>query len=149
MISTPHTYAEWVGVIDDLKNKTDDEGVLEAMMSGSLDWQAGVAERFSQKLIDAVNHRMNMISDRFQKEMGRSNGQEGAIVQALLMIRKEMTFLVKVMNIPVIPEDERQHYTKLVREQADKMQESLEDSAKQDRSGKMLSIVRNHKVNTI
>lgn len=33
-------------------------------------------------------------------------------------------------------------------EQADNMQKSLEDSAKNDRSGRMSSIVRNHRVNS-
>ena len=49
---------------------------------------------------------------------------------------------------PDIPDDERKHYLALVIEQADNMQKSLEDSAKNDRSGRMSSIVRNHRVNS-
>ena len=48
----------------------------------------------------------------------------------------------------VIERDERKHYLALVIEQADNMQKSLEDSAKNDRSGRMSSIVRNHRVNS-
>ena len=48
----------------------------------------------------------------------------------------------------VIESDERKHYLALVIEQADNMQKSLEDSAKNDRSGRMSSIVRNHRVNS-
>ena len=79
--------------------------------------------------------------------MSRSGGQEGAIVQALLALRKELSFLVKAIDLPVIPEKDRAQYCNLVREQADQIQTSLEDSAKKDRSGKLSSIVRNHKVN--
>lgn len=146
-IAPPHTYAEWVVLLDMLKNKTDDESVLLAIQQGTIEWQSGVAERFAKKLIDVVNYRMNAASDKFQKEMGRANGQERAIVQALLALRKEMHFLSKVVNISAIPEKDRQHYYQLVINQANSMQSSLEDSAKKDRSGKLASIVRNNKVN--
>ncbi len=146
-IAPPRTYAEWVAVLDMLKSKADDESVLIAMQQGTIEWQSGVAERFAKKLIDVINFRMNNASDKFQKEMGRSNGQERAIVQALLALRKEMCFLSKAINLPAIPEKDRQHYYQLVISQANSMQSSLEDSAKKDRSGKLASIVRNNKVN--
>ncbi len=147
MIQVPHTYAEWAVIFDMLRDKEDDDEVLAAMQQGTIEWQSGVAERFASRLIDAVNVRMNAASDKFQKDMGRSQGQERAIVQALLSLRKEMAFLTKAIDLPALPEEDRQHYRQLVRSQADSMQKSLEDSAKSDRSGKMSSIVRNHKVN--
>lgn len=147
MISAPHTYSEWVNVLDIFKTKSNDSEVLVAMRNGTIEWQSGVAERFSKRLIDSVNYRMNAASDKFQKDMGRSYGSEGAIVQALLSLRKEMAFLAQAINLPALPEKERQHYLQLVIDQANNMQKSLEDSAKKDRSGKMSSLVRNHKVN--
>lgn len=148
-VITPHTYSEWVAVLDMLKAKTDDEAVLQAMNNGTIEWQTGVAERFTKKLVEVVNFRINSASDKFQKEMGRSYGQERAIVQALIALRKEMSFLAKTVNISAIPEKDRHNYHKLVVEQADKMQKSLEDSAKNDRTGKLLSLVRNNRVNAI
>jgi len=143
----PAIYAEWSELLDKLRKKEGDAEILAAMQSGTIVWQSGVAERFAQKLIDAINARMNAAADKFQKDMGRSNGQEGAIVQALLSLRKEFAFLLNAINLPVIPEKDRAQYCALVRGQADKAQSSLEDSAKKDRTGKMSSIVRNHKVN--
>lgn len=147
-ITPPKTYAEWVALLDMLQAKTDDESVLAMMQQGTLEWQSGVAERFAKKLIDVINFRMNSASDKFQKEMGRAQGQERVIVQALLALRKEMRFLSQAVNLPVIPQKDRQHYYQLVISQADSMQSSLEDSAKKDRSGKLASIVRNNKVNS-
>ncbi len=148
MISVPSTYSEWIKVITLLKEKKDDENVLKVMQQGTIEWQTGVAERFAKKLIEAVNYRMNLASDRFQKNLMNARGQESAIVNALLGLRKEMMFLSQVVNIPVLPEKERQHYVQLVISQANSMQSSLEDSAKTDRTGKLASIVRNHKVNS-
>lgn len=147
MITAPHTYAEWAGILDVFKSKENDKEVLEAMQKGTIEWQSGVAERFAKRLIDAVNFRMNAASDKFQKDLNYARGQEGAMVQALLSLRKEMAFLAQAINLPVLPDKDRQYYLGLVLQQADTMQKSLEDSAKKDRSGKMSSIVRNHKIN--
>lgn len=146
-IVPPKTYSDWVAILDMLKTKSDDENVLSAMQRGTIEWQSGVAERFSKKLIDVINYRMNSATDKFQKEMTRSNGQERAIVQALLALRKELCFLSKAINLSAIPEKDRQRYYQLVISQANSMQSSLEDSAKKDRSGKLASIVRNNRVN--
>lgn len=148
MISAPHTYSEWSNVLATFKERVNDTDVLAAMKAGGIEWQSGVAERFSKKLIDAVKVRMNTASDKFQKDMNRAGGNEGAIVQAILALRKEMAFLADAINLPALPDAERQYYVNLVLEQANNMQKSLEDSAKMDRSGKMSSIVRNHKVNS-
>jgi len=145
----PATYAEWADLLDLLKDKVNDAEVLLALQQGTIAWQVGVAERFANKLIDTINSRMNVATDKFGKDMARSAGQEGAIVQAILALRKEMAFLYTAIDLPAIPEKDREQYRSLVREQADKMQTSLEDSARKDKSGKMSSIVRNHKVNAI
>lgn len=147
MITVPHTYSDWAYVLDMFKEKENDTEVLEAMKNGTLEWQSGVAERFAARLIDAVNHRMNLATDKFQKDMTRARGSEGAIIQALLTLRKELAFLTKALDLPVIPQNDRKQYVQLILKQADEIQKSLEDSAKQDRSGKLSSIVRNHKVN--
>lgn len=146
-IATPHTYSEWVAVLDMLKARTDDESVLNAMRQGTLEWQSGVAERFASRLVNTINSRMNRASDQFQKEMGRAAGQERAIVQALIALRREMRFLSEAIDLPVIPEKDRAQYRQLVIDQANSMQKSLEDSAKSDRSGKLASIVKNNRVN--
>jgi hypothetical protein len=119
------------------------------MQQGTLEWQTGVAERFSKRLIDTINFRMNAASDKFQKDYARSRGQESAIVQALLALRKELAFLARVIEVPVLPEADRRQYVQLVLNQADEIQRSLEQSAKADRSGKLASIVRNHRVNAL
>ena len=146
-ISVPHTYSEWTEILDMLQSKADDEAVLSAMQQGTIEWQSGVAERFTIRLIDAINHRINCATDKFQREMSRTAGQERAIVQALLALKKEFAFLVKAIDLPVIPEKDRNRYRNLVIDQANKIQSSLEDSAKSDRTGKLAVLVRNNRVN--
>jgi hypothetical protein len=146
-LKPPSTYAEWVELFDMLKNKTNDTEVLSVLKKGTIAWQSGVAERFAQKLVNTVNARMNNATDKFQKDLTHGHGQEKTLVQAILALRREMAFLYEAVDLPVIPEKDRAQYCALVRGQADKMQESLEESARKDRSGKMSSLIRNHRVN--
>lgn len=143
----PHIYAEWVQILERLKDKTDDQEVLQAMKSGTLSWQDGVADRFAQRFLDVVNFRMNKATDNFQKALKHGTNSESVMVQALLSLRKEMMFLADVIDLPILPDQDRKQYVAVVRAQADKMQKSLEESAKGDRSGKLSSIVRNHRIN--
>lgn len=146
-IAPPRTYSEWVEIINTLKSGTDDEAVLQAMHKGELQWQSGIAERFTKKMFDAIVYRTNNATDRFQKDISRARGSENTIVQAILTLRKELNYLYRLVNIPALPDGERKEYRKIILEQADSMQKSLEDSAKGDRTGKLSRIVRNTRVN--
>ena len=44
-ITTPHTYSEWVNILDMLKEKIDDEAILKIIQEGTVVWQPGVAEK--------------------------------------------------------------------------------------------------------
>lgn len=149
MIETPHNYHQWMNVLDELKKKKNDEKVLQIMKEGTLQWQSGVAERFAKKLIDCINSRLDDAIDVFQRNLALSRGRESELVKAILGLRRELNFLVQVVTIPVLPEKDRKYYKNLIVDQANQIQKSLEDSAKNDRSGKMSSIIRNHKVNTL
>ena len=65
----------------------------------------------------------------------------------MIAMRKELSFLAEAVNIPAVPEEQRNQFVQIVRQQADSAQKSLEDSANHDRTGKLKSIIKNHKVN--
>lgn len=143
----PTNYSQWVEIFDILKSRTDDDEVLKAMQDGSIVWQAGVAERFAKQLTDSINERMNFATDKFQTDMSRCKNEERLIVQALIALRKEMQFLLKLVDIQVLPENDRSNYKGLIINRIEEIQQSLEDSAKSDRTGKLSSIIRNNKIN--
>lgn len=138
----PKDYAAWSAIIEALTDRSADEEVLAAMRAGSIEWQAGVADRFARKLTDAVSKRLNGATDRFQKEMNRAAGAERAIVCAITALRRELAFLLDVMSISAIPDDHRERFRDIVKDQAASIQRSLDDSARRDRSGRLASIVR-------
>ncbi len=143
MDRAPKIYMEWIKIFDVLKTAEDDEQVLALMQEGEIVWQSGVAERFLRKLVDTVNFRLNKAIDSFQKSR---QSDENEIVQSLMQLRRELQFMLKVVDINAIPVKEKTELRNMIINQSNSIQESLEKSAESDRTGKLSSIIKNNKV---
>ena len=143
MNKAPKIYADWIKVFDILKSGEDDEAILPLMQEGEIVWQSGVAERFLRKLVDTVNFRLNKAIDNFQKSR---QSDENEIVQSLMQLRRELQFMLRVVDINAIPVKEKTELRNMIINQSNSIQESLEKSAESDRTGKLSSIIKNNKV---
>ena len=143
MNKAPKIYADWIKVFDILKSGEDDEAVLPLMQEGEIVWQSGVAERFLRKLVDIVNFRLNKAIDNFQKSR---QSDENEIVQSLMQLRRELQFILKVVDINTIPVKEKTELRNMIINQSNSIQESLEKSSESERICKLSSIIKNNKV---
>ena len=143
MDKAPKIYADWIKVFNVLKSGEDDETILPLIQEGEIVWQSGVAERFLRKLVDTVNFRLNKAIDSFQKSR---QSDENEIVQSLMQLRRELQFMLKVVDINTIPVKEKTELRNMIINQSNSIQESLEKSSESDRSGKLSSIIKNNKV---
>ena len=143
MDKAPKIYADWIKVFDILKSGEDDEAILPLMQEGEIVWQSGVAERFLRKLVDTVNFRLNKAIDSFQKSR---QSDENEIVQSLMQLRRELQFMLRVVDINAVPVKEKMELRNMIINQSNSIQESLEKSSESDRSGKLSSIIKNNKV---
>ena len=143
MDKAPKIYADWIKVFNVLKSGEDDETILPLIQEGEIVWQSGVAERFLRKLVDTVNFRLNKAIDSFQKSR---QSDENEIVQSLMQLRRELQFMLKVVDINAVPVKEKTELRNMIINQSTSIQESLEKSSESDRSGKLSSIIKNNKV---
>ena len=143
MNKAPKIYADWVKVFNILKSGEDDENILALMQEGIVVWQSGVAERFLKRLVEAVNFRLNKATDNFQKSR---QTDENEIIQSLMQLRRELQFMLKVVDINAVPVKEKMELRNMIINQSNSIQESLEKSSESDRSGKLSSIIKNNKV---
>jgi hypothetical protein len=148
MIPAPKNYSDWINLFEQIKNHENDEEVVAAMERGTIPWQAGVAERFTSKMVETVNKRLDDAADRFKRNMSHSTGEQ-SLFQALNTMRKDLALMKRIVSIKAIPADIREKYIAMVTKYADEAQHSLEDSAKSDRTGKLRFLIRNHPVNRI
>ena len=142
----PRSYAEWTQCFDELKRGLNDEDILAFMEKGSLSWSSGVAERFSMQLFEVINFRLDNAAKSFSRKLETSRGDEAPIINALLGLRRELIFLRRLSSLPAIPEDKRTYFSDQIAQYANNTQKSLEDSAKNDRSGRLSSIIRNNRL---
>ena len=143
MNKAPKIYADWIKVFNVLKSGEDDETILPLIQEGEIVWQSGVAERFLRKLVDTINFRLNKATDAFQRS---HQTDENEIVQSLMQLRRELQFMLKVVDINVIPVKEKTELRNMIINKSNSIQESLEKSSESDRSGKLSSIIKNNKV---
>ena len=143
MNKAPKIYADWIKVFNVLKSGEDDEAILPLIQEGEIVWQSGVAERFLRKLVDTINFRLNKATDAFQRS---HQTDENEIVQSLMQLRRELQFMLKVVDINAIPVKEKTELRNMIINQSNSIQESLEKSSESDRSGKLSSIIKNNKV---
>lgn len=143
MDKAPKIYADWIKVFNTLKLGEDDEAILPLIQEGEIVWQSGVAERFLRKLVDTINFRLNKATDAFQRS---HQTDENEIVQSLMQLRRELQFMLKVVDINAIPVKEKTELRNMIINQSNSIQESLEKSSESDRSGKLSSIIKNNKI---
>lgn len=142
-VETPRSYAQWSACLDRLAEGTQDEACLDAMRAGDLNAAGGVMTLFSKRLADEFNARLTRCSEHLTRDL-RIGGQESLVVRAILNARKRLAFLHRLAQVEIFPATLRTHLTDEVRKFAQRAQQSLEDSARADRTGRLLVLLRNN-----
>jgi hypothetical protein len=142
IMNPPNTYAEWAAGCDRLLKGDCDEDTLAAMESGSLEWTSGVAERITRRIHEVFDSRLKLAGEHFQRDTHHAQGHATLLTNALLGIRKKMILLARLAALPALPDMVKQSLQQSLQQFAERSQSSLESSAKNDRTGRMLDIVR-------
>lgn len=148
-MKSPTTYAEWVECFDMAKQGTHDEEVLKCIKNGTLTLTAGVGERIAKQINEVIKLRLKKASDKFTRAMDFNNGDINMLTNSLLRLRKEFKFLMEFVKIPIFPEEDVRMFTDIIKKQADLIQESLEATGRDDRTGMLISIMRRNKINNL
>lgn len=147
----PNTYSDWCKIFDNIDTWEFghiDEKLLNSMEKGYIDWVDGVSQRITLRLINLVNNRLKKLSEFYNKRLSVSCSSFD-LTNILLTFRKELIFIKRLDNLPMLPEELRKELTKDVLDYAQKTQKSLESSAKKDLSGELKRILLSYKVDNI
>jgi hypothetical protein len=119
----------------------EDDAVLEQMSAGTLAISGGALSIFATRLSKVLESRLLACSERMRRDMGRSHS-EVEIVRSVTNARSGLAKLHRLGAVPALPETLRRHIQDEVRKFAERAQSSLENSARQDRSGRIAHILR-------
>lgn len=139
----PQTYAQWSACLDRLAAGQEDEACLALMGQGTLQWSGGVGPLFAQRLAEEFNARLTRCSQRLTRDL-QSGADEASVVRAIVNARQALFFLHRLAQLPPFAETLRSHLTREVRGFAERSQQSLEDSARADRSGRLRLLLQNN-----
>ena len=149
MINPPKTSYEWNKLLELIKEGSNDNEVLSAMQQGTIAWISSVANIFVKNLLSTVDFRLQKGLKKFQQSFNYVGNNEGAFILNIRNFKNEMRFLCQLVDLKCIPEEERVKYKKIIQDNADKIQENMEKAALVDKTGKILYIIKQNKINAI
>lgn len=148
-MNSPTSYAEWCTLMDTITKDFRDESYIDLIRGGSISWTSGVAERFIVIVTDMIRNRVNAAQDKYQVQIKNARDNIGAVISALQTLKKEYSYDYAMVNALPIPEQYRKQLLKMIQDHADQTQQSLETSAKADRTGHLSVLVRNAHINQL
>lgn len=146
-VSAPASYAEWVPLLERFRD--GDDSVLGLLLAGTLEWTNVVAERWTARVAEAFDARLNAVTRRLQLALDRSRGDVFSVSQALLDARRALAPLHAAAAMPCAPESVREHFAGEVARFAARTQESLEGSAKRNRADVLLKALRDNPLTVV
>lgn len=140
MMPPPKTYAEWCGCLDIFAEGKDDESIMIIMGQGSIVWQSGVAERIAARVQEVVNLRLSHGSAQFQRNITNCSTLE--LTRSIAALRRLLFLVFRFAKTPAFEGQLQQCLCEQLDVCAARTQDSLEESAKADRSGALLALLR-------
>lgn len=140
---SPQTYAQWSHCLDILQAAHQDEIVLEAMARARGDFGAGAIENVARRTTAVFDARLQRANDAFARQINCASDPT-TMARALLDLRRQLVFLARVARLQAWPDALQNHLDAMLDGFARNAQNSLEQSARTDRSGQTMQLVRRH-----
>ncbi len=147
----PKIYADWCNIFDKIETWEIghiDEVLLSDMEKGTIDWVDGVSQRITLRLIVLVNKRLQNLCNFYNKRIAMLYNPFD-LTNLLIIFRKELIFLKRLNDLPILPEDTRKGLVEDIINYAKKVQQSLEDNAKNDLSGELKRVINSYRIDNI
>lgn len=96
------TYRTWVTCLT--RFATGDDVVLDEIATLQIDWQPGVAERFTARVAGAFQQRLEKLQSRLQRDLDAGFGDITGVGQSLSRARTQLVPLVRLSRLPSLPE---------------------------------------------
>lgn len=148
-MTPPTSYSEWRALMDEISGAPRNDDYIQVVRLGTVSWTSGVAERFIQTVSNTIRNRMNVAQDVYKRQIKNSKGGDMAVANALSVLTKEYRYLYQLSAALPIPSEYVEQMKGFIQNQADQTHDSLINSAKADRTGKLASIVRSAGVNKL
>lgn len=144
------TYYDWIVNLEKLKNGPRDEVLLEHLYNSKIDLVGNILYRFIKHINDVVRARLKDALDKTLLKMKTIYNDTNSLSLEVINIKKELVFCKKIINLPVIPEENKNKFKETLQKFANEINEALEMSVtNMDNTGAALMMIKNSKINIL
>jgi hypothetical protein len=142
----PSTYSSWLDLFE--RFQAGDDEVLPALEAGTLTWSSGVAQRWTERVSEALTARLGVLATQLQRAIGRAAGDLHAVARALGEARRGLAPLARFCALAAMPAEVRAHLRRELERWTEQTQASLERQAERLRGdqGLLLATLRSSRL---
>jgi len=142
------TYYEWIDTFDQLKDGPRNDNVVDNLYKEKINLDGNILYRFIIHINDLIRTRLKNSLESILTKIASIYKDTNLLSIEILNIKKELIFAKKIINLPVIPEENKNMFKKTLQNFANEIQETLEMSANNiDNTGTTLTLIKNSKIN--
>lgn len=144
------TYYEWVATLDQLKKGPRDEAILEKLYNSKIELNGNILYRFINHINSVIRTRLKDNLENILTKMNAIYKDINALSLEIINIKKEIAFAQKIINMPVIPDENKAKFKTTLQNFANEINEALENSVTGiDTTGEALTMIKNSKINIL
>lgn len=144
------TYFEWIANLEKIKTGPRNENLLINLYDKKIDLDGNILYRFIRHINDVVRTRLKNALDSILIKIHTIYNDTNAISLEVINIKKELSFCKKIIDLPVIPEENKQKFKETLQNFANEINDALEASVSGlDTTGEALMMIKNSKINML
>ena len=144
------TYFEWISNLEKLKTGPRDETILNTLYNSTIELSENILYRFIVHVNDVIRTRLKSSLEGLLIKMDTIHNDMNALSLEILNIKKELSFSKKIINIPIIPEENKNKFRETLQKFANEINDTLEASVSGvDTTGEAIMMIKNSKINKL
>lgn len=143
------TYYEWINNFDSLKQGPRNDLLLDNLYNSTIELDGNMLYRFIRHINNLIRTRLkNTLEDMLYKI---SNTNDINILSLeIINIKKELAFAKRIINLPVIPSENKKKFSETLQKFANEINEAIEVNAENiDTTGEIITLIKNSKINVL
>lgn len=144
------TYYEWISKLEELKNGPRNEEIIQDLYQQTIELDGNILYRFIRHINDVIRTRLKNALEKTLSNIERLYGEKDTLSLEIINIKKELHFAKKIINLPVIPDENKNKFRETLQKFANEINEALISSLEGiDTTGEVLMMIKNSKINIL
>lgn len=143
------TYYEWINNFDSLKQGPRNDLLLDNLYNSTIELDGNMLYRFIRHINNLIRTRLKNTLEGTLHKISSTN-DVNLLSLEIINIKKELAFSKKIINLPIIPDENKKKFSETLQKFANEINEAIENSVQGiDTTGEIMTLVKNSKINVL